>query len=298
MTVLSGLRQAALALGLTVAAGLSAGAQTTLKPLDNAADPLVATVDGAMIRRSDVQDFQRNLPPQYQQLPLEMLFPTLLDRLIDSKLIYEAGVKQKLEADEEVKRRLQQYEERLVQEIYLTRLIEKTVTPDALRQRYEKFIKETPAREEISARHILVQTEAEAKDVLAQIQKGADFAELARSKSIDPSAKAQGGDLGFFGREEMVPEFSEAAFKLKDGEITKAPVKTQFGWHIIKVEARRTAARSFEDVREKLTNDMSQETMNDLVGKLRKDAKIERFNVDGSKAGAAAPATPARPRRP
>jgi peptidyl-prolyl cis-trans isomerase C len=287
---------AAFALGLTLAAGAPGAAQSTLKPLDGAADPIVATVDGAPIRRSDVILLHRSLPPHFQQLPFEMLFPSLVDRLIDSKLIFEAGAKEKLNADDEVKQRVRQYEERVVQEVYLTRLIEKTVTEQAVRQRFETANKDKPAREEISARHILVQTEAQAQDVLAELRKGANFAELARAKSLDPSAKQAGGDLGYFTREEMVPEFSEAAFKLKDGETTTAPVRTQFGWHVIKVEGRRTTALRFEEVREKLTSDMSQEVMAELVAKLRKDAKIEAFGPDGTPARAA-PAAPARPQQ-
>ncbi|HEX9466306.1 MAG TPA: peptidylprolyl isomerase [Alphaproteobacteria bacterium] len=259
-------------------------AQNRLQPLDNAQDPVMATVDGAPILRSDVTDFQKSLPPQYQKLPLQMLYPALLDKLIEIKLISEAGQKAELGNDDEVKRRLEQFRERVIEEVYLQRIIEKSVTDDALRQRYDKYIKDTPARQEISARHILLQTESEAKDVLDQIKKGADFADLARARSIDPSAKEQGGDLGFFTRDEMVPEFSNAAFKLKDGEVSAAPVKTQYGWHIIKVEAHRTTAPPFEQMREKLAFDMSTEIKNDIVAKLRKTAKIERFNLDGSAA--------------
>ena len=251
------------------------------QPLDSS-DPVVATVDGTPIRRSDVEAVQRTLPAQFQQLPIEVLFPAVVERLIDSKLIANAGRKDKLQDDPEVKKRLAGLEDRVIQEVYLTRRVEAAVSDKAVQERYDQYVKANPPKEEVSARHILVQTEAQAKDVLAELKKGADFAELAKAKSIDPSGKQNGGDLGFFSREEMVPEFSEAAFKLKEGETTQAPVKTQFGWHIIKVEAKRQSTPSMDEMREQIVSDMQQEVVANEVGKLRADAKIERFGLDGS----------------
>ncbi len=298
MPVFTVFRATALGLGVLAGAHFSAAAQG-LKPLDGAsADPVIAIVDGAPIRRSDLVTVQKALPPQFQALPLEVLYPALIERMIDHKLIYEAGKKDKLEADDEVKRRVRQFEEQVVHETYLGRLIEKQMTEDAIRKRYDAFVKANPAKEEISARHILVQTESQAKEVLADLGKGADFAELARAKSIDPGGKQAGGDLGFFSKEEMVPEFSEAAFKMKDGETSKTPVKTQFGWHIIRVEARRTASQPLEEVRDKLVSDMSREIMQNVVGDLRKTAKIEVYNLDGTPAASQAPGGPVPPTRP
>jgi peptidyl-prolyl cis-trans isomerase C len=252
------------------------------------ADPIVATVDGAPIYRSDVLAVQRTLPAQFQQLPIEVLFPAVVERLIDTRLVVNAGRKDGLATDAEVKRRIAGMEDRVIQEVYVTRQIEAAVTEKAVRERYEQVAKTTPAKEEVSARHILVQTEQQAKDVIADLKKGGNFADIAKAKSIDPSGKQNGGDLGFFSREEMVPEFSEAAFNLKDGETTAAPVKSQFGWHVIKVEGRRSASSSLEDMREQITNDMSQEVVTGIVGKLREGAKVERFGLDGQ----ALPAAP------
>lgn len=296
MSFVTALRPVALSLGVLVSLHVAAGAQ--IKALDDKTDPVVAIVDGAAINRSDLAMMQRALPAQFQQLPLEVLYPALIERMIDSKLIFEAGRKEKLDADDEVKRRVRQFEERVVQEVYLNRMIEKQVTEDTIRKRYDEFVKANPAKEEISARHILVQTEVQAREVIADLGKGADFAELAKARSIDPGGKQQGGDLGFFSREEMVPEFSEAAFKMKDGETSKTPVRSQFGFHVIRVEARRTASQPLEEVREKLVSDMSQDIMNVAVANLRKNAKIEVFNLDGTPAASQAPGgavTPARP---
>jgi peptidyl-prolyl cis-trans isomerase C len=248
----------------------------------DASDPVVATVDGAPIYRSDVLAVQRTLPAQFQQIPIEVLFPAVVERLIDTKLVVNAGRKENLQNDDEVKRRIAGLEDRVIQEIYLSRKVEAGVNEQAVRERYEQVSKASPAKEEISARHILVQTEQQAKDVIADLKKGGDFAEIAKTKSMDPSGKQNGGDLGYFSREEMVPEFSEAAFKLKDGETTAAPIRTQFGWHVIRVEARRTQAPSIEEMREQITNDLSQELVTGMVSKLREGAKVERFGVDGA----------------
>lgn len=298
MSVINGIGRAAIGPALAVAivtlASPPALAQTPSKAPQAAADPVVATVNGQSIHRSDVADFQKMLPPQYQRMPLEMLYPALIDKLIEMKLVAQAGEKANLASDKEVKARVAQIQERVIEEVYLQRLIEKQVTDAALHKRYDEFVKKTPARQEISARHILVQTEAEAKEIRAQLEKGADFATLAREKSLDPSAKAQGGSLGFFTRDEMVPEFSDVAFKLKDGEISQ-PVKTQYGWHIIKVEAHRTSTPSFQDMHDKLQFDMSNEIRGEVVEKLRKTAKVEKFNLDGSPPGAPAGALPMLP---
>ena len=292
MNVINGIGRAVRgpALAVALAAFTSAGAlaQTAAKP--GAANPVVATVNGTAIHRSDVVEFQKMLPPQYQRMPLEMLYPAMIDKLIEVKLVAEAGRKAHLENDKEVKQRVAEIEERIIEETYLQRQIQAQVNDAAVHKRYDEYVKTTPARQEVQARHILVQTEAEAKDVEAQLKKGADFAKLARAKSIDPSAKAQGGELGFFTRDEMVPEFADVAFKLKDGQISE-PVKTQYGWHVIQVESHRTSTPSFEEMRDKLTYDMTNELRTQIVDKLRKNAKIVRYNLDGS--AQKAPAAPA-----
>lgn len=270
------------ALGLMLcAATVSAQAQQP-QPLDAASDPVVAIVDGAAIRRSEVLQVQQTLPAQFQQMPIEILFPALIERMIDAKLIANAGRQENLDKSPEVKRRVAIFEERAIQEIYLNRRIEKATSQEALQARYEQFVKDNPAKEQVSARHILVATEAEAKSIIVQIGSGADFAKLAVEKSIDPAGKQNGGDLGYFGREEMVPEFASAAFAMKIGEVSAAPVKTQFGWHVIRVDSRRQQQVEFEEVREQLTAELQQETVNKVIATLREGRTIERFNLDGT----------------
>jgi peptidyl-prolyl cis-trans isomerase C len=143
---------------------------------------------------------------------------------------------------------------------------------------YEEAVQKGGADEEVRARHILVPTEDEAKAVLAEIKKGTDFAELAKQKSKDPGAAAEGGDLGYFGKAQMVPEFAEAAFKMKKGDVSD-PVKTQFGWHIIKVEDKRTKpAPTFENVKEQIETFVARRAQAEYIAKLRSAAKVERLD--------------------
>jgi len=274
---------ASLALGLllltTSLSAQPAPAQNTAAKGD---DPVVARVNGKELHRSDVALAQRSLPEQYQQVPLPQIYPRLLDQLVSGMLIAEAGRKDKLADDPEVKRRTARLEDRVIQEIYINRAVEAAATDKKLHEQYDKFVKAQPANEEVSARHILVATEDEAKAIIVDLGKGADFATLAKQKSTDP-AKDTGGDLGFFTRDSMVPEFADAAFKLGKGEYTKTPVHTQFGWHIIKVEDRRTAAPpSFEDSKDELTNEVAREVITAKVKALKDGAKVETFALDGS----------------
>lgn len=275
---------AGLMLSAAAFASAPASAQTIGELLKQPApkeDPVIARVGAIDVKRSDLVRSLDGLPPQVQQMPLQTVYPLILDRLIDGKLITNAARGQKLNEDAEVKRRLADYEDRVVQEVYLNRAVAAKVDDKALKDRYDKFLKANPPQEEVRARHILVASEAAAKDIIAELKKGGDFATIAKAKSTDGSAK-EGGDLGFFTKEDMVPEFSEAAFALKAGEFTQAPVKSQFGWHVIKLEQRReTAAPSLADMKEQLTSEMSQEMITKIVDDLRKGAKIEKFDIDG-----------------
>jgi peptidyl-prolyl cis-trans isomerase C len=285
----------AAALGLVCAAGLAAGyaamaadphaAQPTpgapVTPAIPPGNPVVARVDGTELRLSDVEAAQQNLPPQAQKLPLEQIYPMLLNRLVDGMLITEAGRKEHLDRDPDVQSRLKRYEDRLIQEAYVNRALKQAETEDRLRTRYQTFLKEKPAHEKVHASHILLATEAEAKSVIAELDKGADFAALAKKYSTDPGAKS-GGDLGYFGHDDMVKEFADAAFALSPGQYSKTPVKTEFGWHVIKVEDRRTGKPpSFEEAREQLSRDLAHEIIDAKLQNLRGAAKVEEFGLDG-----------------
>ncbi len=245
------------------------------------ADQVLATVNGDPIRMSDIQDAAENLPDQYRSIPVERLMAVLLNQLISNKLLLAEGKRQNLAAAPEVQKRVDSFRDRAIQQVLLENVVHKSVTDDALQSLYKKYLSENPPKEEVSARHILVDNEADAKGIIVQLRSGADFAGLAKQKSKDPAAQ-NGGDLGFFGKDEMVKEFAEAAFAMKTGEISATPVKTQFGWHVIKVEDRRSANPvTFEESRQDLFNQLSQQSVSQYIETLRTSAKIERFGPDG-----------------
>ncbi len=272
--VRTGILAGAVALGLA-AAPLPAAAQTPA-----ADDPVVATVDGEEIRLQEILALRATLPESYDNVPLSALLEPLIEQAVNGRLVLAKAEADGLGDDPEVAERLTEIAGRLMQEVWLTRRIEQTVTDSALRARYEAFIKENPPQSEIKASHILLKTEAEARQMVERLSGGANFGEMAREHSTGPSAR-QDGDLGFFARGQMVPAFEAAAFGLKTGEYTRVPVKTQFGWHIIQVTDRRTAEPPpFDAVREQLRAELSQQAVGAIIGELRNAAKVDIKPLD------------------
>jgi peptidyl-prolyl cis-trans isomerase C len=248
---------------------------------DPVGDPVVARVDGAELHRSDVEAARQTLPAEAQNLPFEQLYPVLLDRLVNSTLIIDAGRKEHLDQGPEYQQKLRLAEDRLVQEAYIGRLLRDADNEDQLKSRYDVWIKDHPGQEEVHARHILVGNEDEAKAIIAQLDKGEDFATLAKAHSTDPGA-ASGGDLGYFGRDDMVPEFAEAAFSIPIGQYGKTPVHTKFGWHVIKVEDRRMGKPpSFDEARPELRQEIARGILEAKLKELHAAAKVETFGPDG-----------------
>jgi peptidyl-prolyl cis-trans isomerase C len=223
--------------------------------------------------------------------------------MIDSKLVVQEGKKSKVTEDPAFKKRMAFVEDQVLQDFWIQREVARQVTAEKLQKRYEERLKQMPSEEEVHARHILVSTEDEAKALIAEIKKGAAFDKLAKEKSTDKASGAEGGDLGWFKKSDMVKEFADAAFNLKKDELTETPVKTQFGYHVIKVEDRRKAPPpAFEEMADQLREEMAREAVTAQLDQLRSGAKIEKFAMDGSKpdpAPAAKPAAPAAtPNRP
>jgi peptidyl-prolyl cis-trans isomerase C len=242
---------------------------------------VVARVDGATLRLSDVEAAQRTLPPEAQKVPLAQIYPMLLDRLIDGMLVTEAGRKEHLDQDPEVQERLKLFQDHLIQRAYIEQLLKGAETEDKLRAAYQKYIQDKAGAEQVHARHILVKTEAEAQSIIDQLNKGADFATLAKKYSTDPGA-ASNGDLGYFSRNDMVPAFSAAAFALQPGQYTKTPVKTEFGWHVILVVDRRVKQPpTFDEARAQVSRMAARDIIDAKVKELRNNAKIEAFALDG-----------------
>ncbi len=209
---------------------------------------------------------------------------------VDFKLAGKAGRDAGLAADDRVKAFVAKAEEQAVRELYLEREIEARINDELIQEAYQVHLADNPPAEELHARHILVETEEEAREVIALLDGGADFAELAKERSTGPSGP-KGGDLGYFTADQMVPEFSEAAAALEPGSYTKEPAKTQFGWHVIKLEDRRTAAPPpFEEIEQQLREQVARETLEIVLNDLRDGAEIEIVSQNDEPTGAAAPA--------
>ena len=243
-----------------------------------AADEVLAKVNGSEIHESDLKLAEEELGPS---LPPQMDAATkrenILNYLIDMRIVAKAAETRKLGDSDDFKRRMAFVRERLLMETLLTAEGKAGITDEALHKVYDEASKQIGGDEEVHARHILLETEDEAKQVVEELKKGADFAELAKKKSKDPGA-SDGGDLGFFTKDQMVPEFSAAAFALEPGKISD-PVKSQFGWHVIKVEEKRARKPpSFDQVKPQLESYVTRKAQADVVGKLRAEAKVERMD--------------------
>jgi len=241
------------------------------------ADPkeVVATIDGKPITRQDVLDSASDLPPQYMA-QIDKLFPQLLNRLIGIQLVQAKGREQGLADDPEVKRFVKQAEEEAISRIYIQKVIDQKVNDEAIQKIYDEDLKEHPPQIEIRASHILVKTEDEAKAIIKEIDGGADFAALAKEKSIDTGSGQNGGDLNWFTKDTMVKEFSDAAFAMQRGDVSKVPVKSQFGWHIIKItDSRMQTPVPLEQKKEDIRKALSQEAVHQEVQGLIGAAKIE-----------------------
>ena len=261
-------------------------------------DPIVARVGSDEVHLSDLSESAQTLPEEMRGMPPATLYPLLLDQMIDRKAIVIEARKEKLQNDPQVQRAIAHATDTALQNAVLSREIGPLVTDAALHARYDQTIAGKTGEEEVHASHILVANEDEAKQIIADLNQGGDFAALAKQHSTDPAAQ-QGGDLGFFKKADMVPEFAETAFALKAGEVAQSPVHTQFGWHVIKVIERRVApAPTFEQARDEIRQQIIQDGIRKVVEKAKAGLPVQRFMADGSpmpSPGAALNATPTAP---
>ncbi|CAK0772149.1 peptidyl-prolyl cis-trans isomerase C [Azospirillaceae bacterium] len=299
----AGLCRAALIGAVTVVAGsgvAGSGGAFAADPAHNpttpptakgaAADPVVARINGEAIHKSEVVEALAGMPQHVRQMPIQTVFPAMIDQVINGHLVAAAAQKQNLLQDPEVKEKIKRAEERAVQEAFLNRAVKERMSDDTVKKRYQQYLQENPAQDEVRARHILLASEAEGKAIIEQLKKGGDFAKIAKDKSTDTVSATQGGDLGFFTRDSMVQPFADAAFGMAAGKVSDAPVQTQFGWHVIKVEERRKAAPpTFDEMRGDLEGEISQEVVTTIIEELRAKAKIEQFSIDGTPASSEAP---------
>ena len=245
-------------------------------------DPVLATVNGTAITLSNLQALRAGMPAQYQQLPLAMLQSHLLDRAINDELLMQASEALKLDESAEVLHRMKLIKRRLAAELYLDQYLQEQINDDTITTAYNDYIAANEPQGKVSARHILVKTEAEANEVISALQGGADFAELAKERSIGPSGP-KGGDLGAFGRAEMVAPFAEAAFSMSPGEFSSTPVQTQFGWHVILVEDVVEGTHpSLEEIRSQLESEVSRRLVAQHYEALAEKAEIVKLEQEST----------------
>lgn len=270
-----------MALAAPQASSAPAGATPAAPP----ADPVIATVNNVPIHMSDVQNAAQNLPAQMQQLPVQQLFPLLVNQLIDRQALLVAAKAEKLQSNPQVAAAMQEAADEKLENAYIQQKVAPAVTDAAIEAAYKADYVGKPGPEQVEARHILVKTKAEAESIIEQLNHGADFAKLAQKYSIDPGA-ANGGELGWFSQNQMVPAFSDAAFDLKPGEYTKTPVQSQFGWHVILCEGRRTAPTpSLDDVKDQISQDLADAAIKSALADARSKVTVKLFNADGTPGG-------------
>ncbi|MGH6763905.1 MAG: peptidylprolyl isomerase [Phyllobacterium sp.] len=284
---------AALAVALTSSVSLPAMAQ------DAATDSakVLATVNGANITQKDLDMAAADLDPQFARLPEDQRRLAALAALIDIKALAAKAEADKLDQTDDFKSRMIFLKDRaLHNEFFKSQIVDK-ITDDEVRARYDKEMAAMTPQNEVRARHILVKTKEEAQAIIKELDGGGSFEEIAKAKSTDGAA-AQGGDLGYFGAGQMVPEFEKAALALEIGSYTKEPVQTQFGFHVIKLEDKRTQQPpAFDQVKDQVRSLLLRERYTEMVETLRGELKIEYTDPEVEKAMKAAtePAKPAEP---
>ena len=238
-------------------------------------DPVVAKVGDAEIHESELALAQGELDPQFDNVPAEQRRLAALAAVIDIKSLARKAESQDLEDTPEYKAQMSYLRDRTLHNILFKKEVIDSITDEEVKARYDKEIAATPPEEEVKARHILLKSEDEAKEVIKELEGGADFVELAKTKSTGPSA-SEGGDLGYFRKGRMVPAFEEAAFGLKAGEFTKEPIKSEFGWHVIQVEDRREAEPpKLEQVAPQIRQVLLREKYAALLDAARSEVEVE-----------------------
>ena len=255
-------------------------------------NPVLATVNGDPIRMQDVAAAAQQLPPQIQQqIPPEKLFPMLVDQLISGKAVQIEARKEGLDKKPDIQHAMQAAADQVLQNAALKAAVLPKVDEEAVKAQYDKEYAGKPGEEEVHARHILVDSEAKAQDIIKQLDAGAKFEDLAK-KYGDPkdAATQQGGDLGFFKKGDMLPEFSDVAFKLKPQEYTKTPVHTRYGWHVIQVlETRVAPPPAYDQVKAEIRQKLLQQYAKAFIAQARSQVKVQLFNASGAPIAAPAP---------
>jgi len=239
-----------------------------------AQDAVVAKVNGKTITEADMRLAEAELGSDLGSLPDVTKRRVLAEFLIENQLFADAAEAQKLAAGPDFNERMQYWRRRSLRDLYFDKTVKDTVSDAEAKNFYDSQVGSAKT-EEVRARHILVESKEKARELFEKVAYGTDFAELAKQHSKDPGSKDQGGDLGYFSKGQMVPQFEEAAFKLQKGEVSQ-PFETQFGWHIIKVDDRRAGqAVPYDAVKDRILATIIHQKAQKIAGDLRTKAKIE-----------------------
>lgn len=256
-----------------------------------AGNPVVAKVDGKDITRVDVYRFIQTMPANMQQLPATTVYPIAMEQVINTRLVQNMADSADVTESKQFKAELEIAKQQIARNLFLQEQVDKKITDGKVKKAYSEIIKKIPDVEERRARHILLKTEDKAKAVIKQLKAGGDFVGIAKELSTGPTA-VKGGDLGYFAKTEMVPEFANSVFGMEKDSILDTPVKTKFGWHVIRVEDIRARAKpTMDQLRPTIQADLRREILDDLIQKWRKSAKIEQFDINGDELKKGANAT-------
>lgn len=257
------------------------GAEPAVRIAPDEADPVVARVDGTVIRRSDVEREARSQSGEDELVlqPGDAEFERVLDELVDQRLLALEARRRGLHQSEEARRRMALAEERILGNVLVETALADAVTEETIQRIYREQIRLIPLGEEVRARHILVDTRAEADAIAQLLAEGRDFAELAVAMSQDQATRLEGGDLGYFTREGILPAFGSVAFSTPEGEVSE-PFRSEFGWHLLKVvDRRRQPPPSIEALRPNIVRFYTFDQLEALIDGLRTDAQIERPEI-------------------
>ena len=243
---------------------------------DAADKGVAAKINGEVVYINDLKQSYADHPQIKDRVSFEEFYAKTLDVFVNSKLVYQAAKAAKIEETPEYQRQLVTAKEDLARKLYLEKKVDEKVTDEEITKLYDEYVSKFESQKEVKAKHILVDTEEKAKEVIAKLKKGEDFVKLAQEYSKDQV------DLGYFTKEVMVPEFSDAAFAMNKGEYSKTPVKTDFGYHVILVEdVRASKPLTLKDVEPQLKNMVTQQVVAQIFEDLVKNAKVEKFTLEG-----------------
>ena len=256
-------------------------------------DPVVAIVDGRDVYRTDVLGFIQKMPENIRQLPIQNVYSIALDQVINNTIIEEKLSQESLEKTQAYKTQIEEAKKQILRGLFLEKTANANISEERLQGAYEEYKAKFPKEEEVRARHILVEEEEQSKAILKRLNAGEAFEDLAKEVSIDGTAEL-GGNLGFFLKKEVVPDFGNAAFAMEPGDVSVKPVKSPYGYHIIKVEEKRARpVPEYSSVKNRLKQQMTQSVLNEVVQGWRGKSDIKLFDINGKPIEPASGADPA-----